>query len=199
MLINGGDFLIFGYARVSTNFQARDGNSLEAQINFLKEAGAEKIFSDVFSGSKNNRPELDKLLKIIQSGDKLIITKLDRIARSVIHGIQLIENLSDKGVIINVLNMRIIDSSPTGKLIRNIMLSFAEFERDLIMQRTIEGKIVARQNPDFRDGRPPKFSRSQINHALELLKTHSYKQVSAMTGISNTTLIRAKAVQKLMG
>jgi len=190
--------VIFGYARVSTNFQARDGNSLEAQINFLKEAGAEKIFSDVFSGTKNNRPELDKLLKIIQSGDKLIITKLDRIARSVIHGIQLIENLSNKGVIINVLNMGIIDSSPTGKLIRNIMLSFAEFERDLIMQRTLEGKIVARQNPDFRDGRPPKFSRAQINHALELLKTHSYKQVSAMTGISNTTLIRAKAVQKLM-
>ena len=190
--------MIFGYARVSTNFQARDGNSLEAQINFLKEAGAEKIFSDIFSGSKNSRPELDKLLKIIRSGDKLIITKLDRIARSVIHGIQLIENLSDKGVIINVLNMGIIDSSPTGKLIRNIMLSFAEFERDLIMQRTLEGKIVARQNPDFRDGRPPKFSRAQINHALELLKTHSYKQVSAMTGISNTTLIRAKAVQKLM-
>jgi len=94
--------------------------------------------------------------------------------------------------------MGIIDSSPTGKLIRNIMLSFAEFERDLIMQRTLEGKIVARQNPDFRDGRPPKFSRAQINHALELLKTHSYKQVSAMTGISNTTLIRTKAVQKLM-
>ncbi len=186
--------MIFGYARVSTNSQARDGNSLEAQIKFLKEAGAEKIFSDVFSGSKNNRPELDKLLKIIQSGDTLIITKLDRIARSIIHGIQLIENLSDKGVIINVLNMGTIDSSPTGKLIRNIMLSFAEFERDLIMQRTLEGKIVARQNPDFRDGRPKKFSRAQINHALELLKTHSYtyKQVSAMTGISNTTLIRAK-------
>ena len=190
--------MILGYARVSTTFQARDGNSLEAQINSLKEAGAEKIFSDVFSGTKNSRPELDKLLKIIQSGDKLIITKLDRIARSVIHGIQLIENLSDKGVIIDVLNMGIIDNSPTGKLIRNIMLSFAEFERDLIMQRTLEGKIVARQNPDFRDGRPPKFSRAQINHALELLKTHSYKQVSAMTGISNTTLIRAKAVQKLM-
>ena len=172
--------MIFGYARVSTNSQARDGNSLEAQINSLKEAGAEKIFSDVFSGSKNNRPELDKLLKIIQSGDKLIITKLDRIARSVIHGIQLIENLSDKGVIISVLNMGIIDSSPTGKLIRNIMLSFAEFERDIIIQRTQEGK------------------REQINHALELLQNHSYRQVAAMTGISRATLERAKAVQKLM-
>ena len=183
--------MIFGYARVSTNSQARDGNSLEAQIHFLKEAGAEKIFSDVFSGSKNHRPELDKLLKIIQFGDTIIITKLDRIARSVMHGIQLIESLNDKGVIIDVLNMGIIDNSPTGKLIRNIMLSFAEFERDIIKQRTQEGKAIARQNPKFRDGRPKKFSRTQINHALELLKTHSYKQVAAMTGISSTTLVRA--------
>ena len=141
--------MIFGYARVSTNSQARDGNSLEAQINSLKKAGAEKIFSDVFSGSKNNRPELDKLLKIIQSGDTLIVTKLHRIARSVMHGIQLIEKLNDKSVIIDVLNMGIIDDSPTGKLIRNIMLSFAEFERDIIKQRTQEGKAIARQNPQF--------------------------------------------------
>ena len=198
MLINGSDFLIFGYARVSTNSQARDGNSLEAQIHSLKEAGAEKIFSDVFSGSKTDRPELDKLLKIIQSGDTLIITKLDRIARSVINGIQLIEKLNDKGVIINVLNMGTIDGSPTGKLIRNIMLTFAEFERDIIKQRTNEGKAIARKNPDFHEGRPKKFSRAQINHALELMKTHSYKQVTAMTGISHSTLVRARAVQKLM-
>ncbi|MBR2209702.1 MAG: recombinase family protein, partial [Synergistaceae bacterium] len=161
--------MFFGYARVSTNSQARDGNSLEAQIKLLKDAGAEKIFSDIFSGSKNYRPELDKLLKIIQSGDTLIITKLDRIARSVINGIQLIEKLNDKGVIINVLNMGTIDSSPTGKLIRNIMLSFAEFERDIIKQRTQEGKAIAKQNPNFHEGRPKKFSRAQINHALELL------------------------------
>jgi len=190
--------MIFGYARVSTNSQARDGNSLEAQIHSLKDAGAEKIFSDVFSGSKNARPELDKLLKIIQPNDTLIVTKLDRIARSVINGIQLIEKLNDKDIIINVLNMGIIDGSPTGKLIRNIMLSFAEFERDIIKQRTQEGKAIAKQNPDFREGRPKKFSRAQINHALELLKTHSYKQVVSMTGISTTTLIRARAFQKLM-
>lgn len=194
----GGDFLIFGYARVSTSGQARDGNSLEVQINALQKAGAEKIFSDVFSGSKNDRPELDKLLKIIQSGDTLIITKLDRIARSLIQGIQLIESLGDRGVIIDVLNMGIIDSSPTGKLIRNIMLSFSEFERDMIIQRTQEGKAIAKQNPDFHDGRPKKFSKTQINHALELLQTHSYKQVAAMTGISRATLGRAKAQQKIM-
>ena len=185
-----GDFLVFGYARVSTYSQARDGNSLDAQVHALRNAGAVQIFSDVFSGSKNARPQLDTLLNIIQSGDKLIITKLDRIARSVIHGIQLIESLNNKGVIIDVLNMGIIDSSPTGKLIRK------EFERDMIIQRTQEGKAVARQNPNFHDGRPKKFSRTQIDHALELLQTHSYKQVADMTGISRATLGRAKAKQK---
>ena len=105
--------MIFGYARVSTSGQARDGNSLEVQVNALREAGAVKIFSDVFSGSKNDRSELDKLLKVIQSGDTLIITKLDRIARSLIQGIQLIESLGNRGIIIDVLNIGIIDSSPT--------------------------------------------------------------------------------------
>ena len=179
--------MIFGYARISTTNQ-----SLEAQIDMLQKAGAEKIFSDVFTGTKNDRPELDKLLKIIKDGDMLIITKLDRIARSLVHGIQLIEMLSDRGVIINVLNMGIVDSSPTGKLIRNIMLAFSEFERDMILQRTQEGKAIAKQKPDFREGRPKKFKREQINHALEMLKDHSYKQVSAMTGISTATLGRAK-------
>lgn len=188
--------MFYGYARVSTNGQARDGNSLEAQISSLKEAGAEIIFSDVFSGTKNNRPQLNKLLKIIQSGDTLIISKLDRIARSLIQGIQLLEALSKKDVTINVLNLGIIDNSPTGKLIRNIMLCFSEFEHDMIIQRTQEGKAIARQNPNFRDGRPKKFKREQIEHALELLNDHSYKQVSAMTGISPTTLVRAKSKLK---
>ena len=184
--------MLYGYARVSTNGQARDGNSLDAQVHALKNAGAEIIFSDVFSGSKNNRPQLDKLLKVIENGDTLIITKLDRIARSLIQGIQLLETLSNKGVIIDVLNMSIIDNSPTGKLIRNIMLCFSEFERDMILQRTTEGKAIAKQNANYREGRPKKFKRVQINHALELLQTHSYKQVAAMTGISVTTIYRAK-------
>ena len=185
--------MVFGYARISTA-----GQSLEAQIDMLRQAGAEKIFSDVFTGTKNDRPELDKLLKIIKEGDKLIVTKLDRIARSLVHGIQLIESLSDRGVIIDVLNMGIVDSSPTGKLIRNIMLAFSEFERDMIIQRTQEGKAIAKQKPDFREGRPKKFKREQINHALELLKNHSYKQVSAMTGISTATLGRAKRNVKIV-
>ena len=184
--------MIYGYARVSTTGQAHDGNSLEAQVNALQEAGAKKIFSDIFSGRTTKRPELDKLLKVIQSDDTLIITRLDRIARSLIQGVQLLENLSERGIIVEVLNLGTIDNSPTGKLIRNIMLSFSEFEHDMIIQRTQEGKAIARQNPNFRDGRPKKFKREQVNHALELLETHSYKQVEKMTGISITTIYRAK-------
>ena len=184
--------MIYGYARVSTNGQARDGNSLEAQVNELREAGAIKIFNDVFSGRTTRRPELDKLLKVIGNGDTLIITRLDRIARSLIQGVQLLEGLNERGVIVEVLNMGTIDNSPTGKLIRNIMLSFSEFEHDMIVQRTQEGKAIARQNADFKDGRPKKFSRVQLDHALELLETHSYKQVERITGISITTIYRAK-------
>lgn len=184
--------MIYGYARVSTTGQAHDGSSLDAQVNALYVAGAEKIYSDVFSGRTNRRPELEKLLKVIQAEDKLIITRLDRIARSLIQGVQLLEELNERGVIVEVLSLGTIDNSPTGKLIRNIMLSFSEFEHDMIIQRTQEGKAIARQNPNFRDGRPKKFSKIQIEHALELLQNHSYTQVAAITGISSTTLYRAK-------
>ena len=184
--------MVYGYARVSTMGQAREGNSLEAQVSALRQAGAERIYRDVFSGKSERRPQLDRLLKVIDYGDTLIITRLDRIARSLIQGVQLLEMLSEKGVVVEMLNIGIIDDTPTGKLIRNIMLSFSEFEHDMIVQRTQEGKAIARQNLDFRDGRPKKFTRVQLDHALELLETHSYEQVKRITGISITTIYRAK-------
>lgn len=184
--------MIYGYCRVSTKGQAKDGNSLEAQEKAVKEAGATKIYADAFTGTKAHRPELDKLLNAIVAGDTLIVTKLDRIARSATQGIELIQNLLDKGVTVNILNMGKLDNTPTGKLIRNILLSFAEFERDMIVERTQEGKAIAKQNPDFTEGRPKKYSKQQMQHALELLGSHSYKEVEQMTGISKSTLIRAK-------
>lgn len=184
--------MIYAYCRVSTKGQAKDGNSLEVQEKVVKEAGATEIYADTFTGTKAHRPELDKLLNVIVAGDTLIVTKLDRIARSATQGIELIQNLLDKGVTVNILNMGKLDNTPTGKLIRNILLSFAEFERDMIVERTQEGKTIARQNPDFSEGRPKKYSRQQMQHALELLESHSYKQVEQLTGISKSTLIRAK-------
>lgn len=184
--------MVYGYCRVSTQMQARDGNSLEVQEKALKENGAEDIYSDAFTGTKAHRPELDRLLDRLQSGDKLIITKLDRIARSASQGAELVQTLLDKGISVHVLNMGLLDNTPTGKLIRNIMLAFAEFEHDMIVERTQEGKEIAKRQPDFKEGRPRLYGRKQMQHALSLLQDHSYRQVTELTGISKSTLIRAK-------
>lgn len=184
--------MIYGYARVSTRSQAKDGNSLEAQENALRLVGATEVYIDAFTGTKTQRPELNRLLAVMQLGDTLVITKLDRIARSATQGIELVQMLLDRGITVHVLNMGLLDNTPTGKLIRNIMLAFSEFERDMIVERTQEGKAIAKLNPEFREGRPKKFSNAQINHALSLLDEYSYKQVEQMTGISKSTLIRKK-------
>ena len=188
-----GDFtMIYGYARVSTKGQAKDGNSLEAQEKALKEAGATKIYTDAFTGTKTDRPEFDKLMNELRSGDTLIVTKLDRFARSMSQGSELVSELIDKGIKVYILNIGIMDNTPSSKLIRNVFFAFAEFERDMIVERTQEGKTIAKQNPDFKEGRPKKYSKKQVEHALELLENHSYKQVEDLTGISKSTLIRAK-------
>ena len=184
--------MVYGYCRVSTQMQARDGNSLEAQEKLLRENGAKEIYSDAFTGTKAHRPELDRLLDKLQTGDKLVITKLDRIARSASQGIELVQSLLDKGITVHVLNMGLLDNTPTGKLIRNIMLAFAEFERDMIIERTQEGKAIAKRQPDFKEGRPRLYGKKQIQHALGLLQNHSYRQVTELTGISKSTLIRAR-------
>ena len=182
---------IYGYARVSTRGQAREGNSLEYQENKLNVEGVSTIYIDTYTGTTTDRPELDKLLNVITEGDTLVVCKLDRIARSVVQGAELIERLNEMGVRVHILNMGVIDNSPTGKLIRNVMLSFAEFERDMIIQRTQEGKAIAKLSPDFREGRPKKYTRKQMDHALKLLENYSFTQVSEMTGISKSTLTRA--------
>lgn len=184
--------MIYGYGRVSTKGQAKDGNSLEAQERLLKEHGAEVIYMDSFTGTKMTRPEFDKLLEELKAGDTLVVAKLDRFARSVSQASDLITKLIDEGIRVDVCNLGILDNSSMSTLMRNILLSFAQFERDMIVERTQEGKAIARQNPDFREGRPKKYSRTQINHALDLLEKYSYKQVEDMTGISKSTLIRAK-------
>ena len=183
---------IYGYARVSTHAQAKDGNSLESQSQALKNIGAAEVWSDAYTGTKTDRPELNKLLEQLQEGDTLAVTKLDRIARNLTQGIELINNLSDRGIKVHVLNMGLMDDTPTGRLLRNVMLSFAEFERDTIMERTREGKKIAKLRADYHEGRPRKYTDEQIKHALDLLKENSYTKVSKMTGISKATLVRYK-------
>ena len=188
----------YGYIRVSSPGQARDGNSLESQEQQLKENGAEVIYSDVFTGTYIDRPEFNKLLEVVQPGDTIIATKLDRVSRSASQGIALVDDLLSRGVALHILNMGLMNDSPTGKLVRNIMFSFAEFERDMIVERMNEGKAVAKaNNPAYKEGRKRKFSDTALDGAMELLKTHSLKQVSEMTRISKSTLIREKQRRRL--
>lgn len=136
------------------------------------------------------------LLSKLQTGDTLVVTKLDRFARSTVDAIQTVRSLFDRGIKVHILNMGLIEDTPTGRLVFNVMSAFAEFERDMIIERTQEGKAIAKQREDFREGRPKKYSKKQIKHALQLLGEHSYKQFEEMTGISKSTLIRAVREQK---
>lgn len=185
----------YGYARVSTAGQRKGGNSLDDQTASLKAAGAEQIITDTFTGTKLDRPEFTKLLDKIQPNDTLYVTKLDRFARTASEGSTLVKDLVNKGVIVEILNMGRADNTPMGKLMVQVMLAFAEFERDMIVERTQAGKAIARNKGIRVDGRPKKFTIEQISHAMELLvQGNSYTQVERLTGISKSTLIRQKRV-----
>jgi DNA invertase Pin-like site-specific DNA recombinase len=115
-----------------------------------------------------------------------------------IQGAQIVNELIGRGVRVHILNIGILDSTPASKLIRNIFFAFAEFERDMIIERTTEGKDLAKQKDGFTEGRPSKFKKSQLDHAFSLLETHTIKQVSNLTGISESTLKRGLRKRKLV-
>lgn len=146
--------MIYGYARVSTVGQARDGNSLESQSEALMAAGCEEIYSDSFTGTKMDRPGFSELDRKLKSGDRLVVTKLDRFARTAAGGIERIRELLNRGISVHILNMGLIDDTPTGRLMVTMLLAFAEFERDMIVERTTAGKAVAKASkPGWREGR----------------------------------------------
>ena len=170
----------FAYARVSTRKQLRDGNGLEEQIAKLKAEGYDELVVEEFTGSTTNRPAFDSLIKRLSSGDSLIVTKLDRIARSTSQGSALISTLLNKGVAVHILNMGRIDNT------------FAEYERDMIIERTQAGKEIARTKEGFRDGRPPiDLQRKKFAADLILNQHYSYKQAERLTGLSVSTIARA--------
>ncbi|PIC57002.1 hypothetical protein CSV80_11075 [Sporosarcina sp. P12(2017)] len=121
----------------------------------------------------------------------MTVTKLDWFARSAEDGVKLIRELLGKGVKVHILNMGLIEDTPMGKLILRMLSAIAEFDRNMIVERLAEGRAVAKQNPGYKEGRPKKYSKKQIDHALKLKENNSYKQVEDLTGISKNTLIRA--------
>jgi DNA invertase Pin-like site-specific DNA recombinase len=180
----------YGYARVSTL-----GQDLEAQVKMLENEGCHEIYAEKFTGTKADRPQFQELIRKLQSGDTLVVTKLDRFARSAADAIRIVRELFEQNVKVHILNMGLVENTAAGKLIFTILSGFAEFERDLILERTQEGKAIARKREDYREGRPKKFSKKQVQHALTLLEDHSYKQVEEKVGISKSTLIRAQRIR----
>ena len=180
--------IIYGYARVSTVKQ-----DLSSQVSDLKNAGATIIYRDKFTGTTADRPEFDKLMAKIDSGDTLIVTKLDRLARNTQDALNIVKKMNAEGIILRVLNIGTIDNSPSGRLIFTVFSAFAEFERDLIVSRTQEGKAWAKaNNPNFRDGMPRKYGKEQIDFAWKLhTQDHmSYSEISKKLGMSKATIYR---------
>lgn len=189
--------MIYGYARVSSKSQVANGNGLEEQIRALKRAGCEKIYKEQYTGSTTKRPQFQELLINLKEGDVLTVTKLDRFARTASDGSKLITTLLNKRVKVNVLNMGMIDDTPIGRVISNVLLAFAQFERDMIVERTQAGKAIARTKAGYREGRPPIDAKKKAYAVHLILDEHiSYRKAAKITGLSKTTLVRAVALVK---
>lgn len=144
----------YGYGRVSTKGQEQNGNSLEDQRAKLAEAGCDEIILEAYTGTKMNRPKFNKLLEKLEKGDTLVVCKLDRFARTAREGLEVVETLMERGVRVHILNMGLIEDTPMGRVILTVMLAFAQFERDSIVERTQDGKALAKEKEDYREGRP---------------------------------------------
>ena len=177
----------FGYARVSTGEQ-----DARLQHDALKNAGCYRIFTDTASGSLESRPELDKLLDQLRPGDTLVVWRLDRLGRSLRHLIDQMADLQDRGVAFRSLQENIDTSSSGGKLIFHIFASLAEFERDLVRERTHAGLQAARARGKV-GGRPRLLSGDKLRTAQKLYEQQemTVAQIGEVLGVSRTTVYRA--------
>ena len=183
--------MIYGYCRVSSKGQVDNNSFKQQQQEILSKYKEAEIYQEQFSGKTTHRPVLDKVIKLLDKGDTLVVTKLDRLARNTKEGIELVELLFSKGVSVHVLNVGLLEDTTMGRFFITTMLAVAEMERSLIAERMSAGKEIAKQDPDFREGRPNKYTKKQLQHAYELKEAgKTYKQVELMTGICKQTLWR---------
>lgn len=180
----------YGYARVSTVHQRKDGNSLEDQRNQLLQEGCDFIIEEQFTGSRMDRPKFKRLCDQLNAGDTLVVCKLDRFARTVVEGALTCRELMQRGIRIHILNMGIIEDTPVGRLTLTTFLAFAEFERDIIRERTMAGKEVARQRPGYREGRPEIYTEEVRRRTVLIASELSIRMTAKVTGISRSTVQR---------
>jgi DNA invertase Pin-like site-specific DNA recombinase len=178
--------MLIGYARVSTQDQNPD-----LQIDDLEKAGCEKIFTDKASGSKEDRPQLIEIFNHLRKEDTLVVWKLDRLGRSLNHLIQLINKLKDRSVYFKSLKESLDTSTTAGTLIFHIFGALAEFEREIIRERTMAGLASARARGRV-GGRPRKLNQEKIDRAISLWKKNEnpINEICKMLDISRSTFYR---------
>ena len=181
--------MIVGYARTSTSDQSA---GLEAQLAELGKAGVERLFQEQVSAVAE-RKVLEESLDFCREGDTFVVTKLDRLARSVIHLAQVVDRLQRKQVSLKILNLNLDTSSPTGKLMLNLLSSIAAFEREIMLERQRDGIAVAKKQGKYR-GRAPTAMR-KAPQALRLLQEgYSITHIARRLGISRASLYRIKTL-----
>lgn len=176
---------IYGYARVSTKSQ-----ELDRQLDQLNEYGCDKIFSEKMTGTKKHRPELDRLKEEVREGDTVVVESWSRLGRSTKDLIDLVNYFQEKGVNVVSLKENFDTTTPQGKLMMTVFQAFAEFERDLIVQRVNEGLKAARARG--RKGGRPRVNQKKLDQAIRLYNSREYslKEIQEMTGISTPTMYR---------
>lgn len=177
-----------GYARIST----RDQNP-QLQLDALKDAGCDRVYTDEASGALTTRPELTKALDRLRSGDTLVVWKLDRLGRSLRDLIDRMHQLEDAGVGFRSLTEQIDTTTPGGRLLFHLMGALAEFERDLIRERTHAGLAAARAK-GRRGGRPTVMTPGKLRVAKEMLEAGhlTLEEIAEVLGVHRTTLYRAR-------
>lgn len=175
-----------GYARVST----RDQHP-EAQIDALTADGCVRVFVDHASGKLARRPELDKALDFLRAGDVLVITKLDRLGRSVQNLLELVGQLAERNIDLRVLDQGIDTTTAAGKMMFTVLAAVAEFERNLISERTLDGLEAARAR-GRKGGRPTKLTPAKLATARKLYdsKEHTVAEIADIVGVGRSTLYR---------
>jgi DNA invertase Pin-like site-specific DNA recombinase len=183
---SGGMAHLLGYARISTGDQ-----HLDLQVNALKAAGCFRVFVDTASGALTARPALDQVLDQLRPGDTLVVWKLDRLGRSLRHLVDTIAALADRGVGFRSLQEAIDTTTPGGKLVFHIFAALAEFERDLIRERTTAGLAAARARGRT-GGRPAVMTRPKIRLAREMYASRQYTvaAIASTLGVSRASIYR---------
>lgn len=176
---------VFGYARVSTEQQ-----NLDRQLDMLQKYGVDFIYNEKMTGTKRNRPELEKLLERLTKGDTVVVESLSRLGRSTKDLIWLMETFNSKGVNLVSLKESIDTTTSTGKLLFTLMSAIAQFERDVIADRTREGLNSARAR--WRKGGRPRTDSEKLRKAIKLYNTQQYSlaEIEDMTGVKRSTLYR---------